>query len=159
MKLWHVLRTMALAAVLPALLPTRSPAQVLDQIKKPIDYTKKADVGDRTVNFDDLHYGTVSQPSRTWSTPSPLSKSDLQLQSAELNEVKLKSVETSTVSEPMLPQVNFTAKRAAADKPNDQGSRQLQQTKQKAPITSREIRPFAPGGEEELKKQLNKLHP
>jgi hypothetical protein len=76
-----------------------------------------------------------------------------------LNEVTLKSVEMSTVPEPVLPQVNFSAKRAAADKVNDQGSRQLDQTKQKAPITSRQIRPLTPKGEEELKKQLNTLHP
>jgi hypothetical protein len=77
----------------------------------------------------------------------------------ELNEVDLKSIEMSTVSEPVLPQVNFSAKRAAVDKVNDQGARQLDQTKQKAPITSREIRAFTPGGEQELKKQLNTIHP
>jgi hypothetical protein len=121
---------------------------------KPLDYSKQADVNGKTVTFGDLHYGTVSQPTRPGSTTSPLSKGDLQLHRMELNEVNLKSVDMSTVSEPVLPQVNFTAKRAAADKVNDQGSRQLDQTRQKAPITSRQIRPFTPGGEEELKKQL-----
>jgi hypothetical protein len=77
----------------------------------------------------------------------------------QLNEVNLKSIEMPTVPQPMLPQVNFTAKRAAADKVNDRGTRQLDQTKQKAPITGRQIRPFTPGGEEELKKQLNTVHP
>jgi hypothetical protein len=151
----HALLSITLTALLPAL----SPAQVLDQVKKPIDYSKQADVNGKNVTFGELHYGTVSPPTRAGSATSPLSKGDLQLKRLELNEVNLKSVEMSTVSEPMLPQVNFTAKRAAVDKVNDQGSRQLDQTKQKAPITSRQIRPFTPGGEEELKKQLNSPHP
>jgi len=164
MTLWHVLRTLALMAVLPTLLP----AQVIKQATQPLDYTKQADVNGKTVHFGDLQYGTVPQPSRTWPasqpirespTASPLSKGNLQLQSVELNEVKPNSVELSTLSRPVLPQANFTAKRAAADKTNDQGSRQLEQSKQNAPITNRVIRPFTPGGEEELKNQLNKLHP
>ena len=34
----------------------------------------------------------------------------------------------------------------------------MDQTKQKAPINNRQIRPFTPGGEEELKKQLKDPH-
>ena len=155
MSFRHALLSIALATLLPAL----SSAQLLDQIKKPLDYSKQADVNGKTVTFGDLHYETVSQPTRAGSTTSPLSKGDLQLQRMELNEVNLKSVEMSTASEPVLPQVNFSAKRAAADKVNDQGTRQLDQSKQKAPITGRQIRPLSPAGEEELKKQLNTLHP
>jgi len=148
-----------LLAALAALLPARSPAQVLQQITNPLDYNKRADVNGKNVTFSDRHYGTVSYPTRAGSTTSPLSKGDLQLQRVELNEVNTKSVEMSTLSEPVLPQVNFSAKRAAVDKVNDQSGRQLDQTKQKPPITNRQIRPFTPAGEEELKKQLNTMHP
>jgi hypothetical protein len=156
MSFRHAFLLGALAALPPAL----SSAQILDQIKKPFDLTKQADVNDKTVTFSDLHYGTVSQPTRTDSrTSSPLSKGDLQLQRMDLSEVNFKSVDMSAVSEPVLPQVNFSAKRAAADKVSDEGDRRLDQTKQKAPINSRQIRPFSPGGEEDLKRQLNSIHP
>ncbi|MGD0059245.1 MAG: hypothetical protein ABSD58_07485 [Verrucomicrobiia bacterium] len=155
MSLRHALLSITLAALLPAL----SHAQVLEQITKPLDYTKQADVNGKNVTFGDLHYGTVSQPTRAGSTTSPLTKGDLQLQRMELNQVNLKSVDMSTVPEPVLPQMNFSAKRAAVDKVNDRGARQLDQTRQKAPINSRQIRPLSPAGEEELKKQLNTLHP
>jgi hypothetical protein len=148
-----------LSITLTALLPTLSPAQVQEQKSKPLDYTKRADVSNKNVTFGDLRYGTGSQPTRSGSTASPLSKGDLQLQRMELNEVDLKSVEMSTVPEPVLPQVNFSAKRAAVNKVNDQSNRQLDQTKQKAPITDRQIRALTPAGEEELKKQLNTPHP
>ncbi len=143
--------SIALAALSPAL----SPAQVLQQATKPLDYTKQADVNGKTVTYGDLHYGTISQPTRAGSTTSPLSKGDLQLQRLELNEIDHKSVDLSTISEPTVPRVNYTAKRAAVDKVNDESNRQLDQSKQKAPITDRQIRAFAPGGQEELKKQLN----
>jgi len=155
MKLLHVFRTMALTIVLPTLLCAQEPKYKV----KPLDYSKQADVNGKIVHFNDLQYGTISPPIRRSSTASPLSKGDLQLPTVELNEVKPNSVELSTLSEPVLPQVNFTAKRAATDKPSVQASRQLAQTKQNAPITNRVIRAFAPGGEEELKNQLNKLHP
>jgi hypothetical protein len=153
MNFRHIVLTMALALLLPAPLF----AQILDQIKKPIDYSKKAEVGDKTVTFGDLHYGTVSQPIRATSRMSPLTKGDLHLQQMRLQQVDLKSVEMSTVSEPVLPQVNFSAKRAAVDKVNDRADQQLPQTKLKAPINSRQIRPLTPQGEEELRKQLSTL--
>jgi hypothetical protein len=144
---------------LPALQPAQVPAQILDQMKKPIDLTKQADVNGKNITFSDLHYQTISQPTRVPPASSAASNGDLQLQRLDLNEVRLKSAETSAIPEPVLPQVNFTAKRAVADKMNDQTNRQLDQSYQNAPITNRQIRPFAPGGEEELRKQLNKLHP
>jgi hypothetical protein len=73
--------------------------------------------------------------------------------------VDLESVEFSTISTPILPQANFTAKRAAAgDKLSDENQKQLAHSKQKAPVTERQIRPFTPGGMEELKKQLATPH-
>jgi hypothetical protein len=64
----------------------------------------------------------------------------------------------NSVSTTVLPKTNFTAKRAAVDKSNDLAKKQVDQTKRVAPITDRQIRPFTPGGEEELKKQLNEPH-
>jgi hypothetical protein len=154
MSFRHAFLSIALAALFPA----RSPAQVLEDTRKPLDYKKQADVSGKTVTFGDLHYGTISQPTHAEST-SPLSKGDLQMKRLELNEVDLKSMEMNTISEPTLPQVNFTAKRAVVDKTNDLGNRQLDQIKRKAPITSRQIHPFNPAGEEELRKQLNTVQP
>jgi len=151
MNFRHALLSIALAALSPAL----SLAQVLEQAKKPLDYTKQADVNSKTVTYGDLHFDTISQPTRPGSTTSPLSKGDLQLQRLDLNEISHKSVDLSTISEPTVPRVNYTAKRAAADKVNDLASRQLDQSKQKAPITDRQIHAFTPGGQEELKKQLD----
>ena len=153
------LRHALLALTLAALLPARAPAQILDQIKKPIDHTKQADVSDKTVTFGDLHLETVAQPTHATPATSPLSKGNLQLQQLDLNQVDLKSAEMSTIPEPVLPQGNFSTKRAEADKANDAASHQLDQSWQNAPITNRQIRPLTPKGEEELKKQLNTLHP
>ncbi len=148
-----------LSITLAALLPTQLRAQILDQIKKPLDRTKQADVSDKNVSFGDLHLETVAQPTHATPAASPLSKGNLQLQQLDLNQVDLKSAEMSTLPEPVLPQGNFSTKRAEADKANDAASHQLDQSWQNAPITNRQIRSLTPKGEEELKKQLNKLHP
>ncbi|HTS19812.1 MAG TPA: hypothetical protein VMP11_19710 [Verrucomicrobiae bacterium] len=155
MNLRYVILILAVAAVRPTL----SQAQILDQMKKPIDYKKNANIGDKTVSFNDLQYGTVSQSSRSFATSSSTTKGDLQFQNANLNQLQLKSVDMSTVSEPVLPQVNFTAKRAVADTQNDKATVKADETTQKAPITNRQIRPMTPAGEQELKNQLNAIHP
>jgi hypothetical protein len=41
---------------------------------------------------------------------------------------------------------------------NEASNKSLNDAKKKAPITERQIRPFTPNGEEELKKQLNEPH-
>lgn len=126
---------------------------------KPVDQTKQADVNGKNVSFGDVPFGTISQPMRD-SPKAPLTKGDLKLENADLKEraLELKTVEMTSIPISVLPKANFTAKRAAADKPNDQNTKQVDQTKQKAPISERQIRPFMPGGEEELKKQLNEPH-
>ena len=151
-------RSVILALVLAFTTPSRLPAQLFDQMKKPLDYTKQADVNGKNAQLGNLNYGTVPQSSRAFTT-SPLSKGDLQLQRANVNELTPKSADMPTVSEPVLPQVNFTPKRAVADKDNDKAEVQADETKQTAPITSRQIRPLTPAGEQELKKQLNAIHP
>ncbi len=61
----------------------------------------------------------------------------------------------NAVSTPSLPQSNFTTKPAAADVPSDKTGKQAEEAKKKTPITERQIKPFTPAGEEELKHQLN----
>jgi len=127
------------------------------QLIKPIDYKKQADVNDKNLNYGDLHFDTVSQPTRDMPK-SPITKGDMKLQGADLNQMDLKMLDMSAIPTADLHKANCTAKRAAADKMNDQSAKQLDQTKQKAPITERQIRAFVPGGEEQLKKQLNEPH-
>ena len=126
---------------------------------KPLDVNKQADVGGKNVNFDDVRFDTISQGTRELPK-SPLSKSDLKLENADLRDkhADFKMLEMSTISKPVLPKANFTAKRAVVDKVNDEAQKQVDQTKQVAPITSRQIRAFTPAGEEELKNQLKDPH-
>lgn len=126
------------------------------QIFKPIDPNKKADIGDKSVNFGEAQFKVIPQPTRDQPNSS-LSKGNLNLQEFETKQVDLNTLETSTVVKPVLPQANFTAKRIAV-KISDAGGKNLDHAKEKAPINKRQIRPFAPGGEEELKKQLNEPH-
>jgi len=126
------------------------------QLLKPIDQTKRADVNDKSVNPGEVPFNTLSQPTHGL-TNSALSTGGLKFQDVDTKSVDLKSVEYSTVSTPVLPQANFTAKRIA-DKPSDASDKQLDYAKRKAPINDRQIRAFTPAGEEELKKQLNEPH-
>jgi len=146
MKLRLTILAMALAGCLAPL----AGAQIL----KPIDLQKQADVNNKTVNYGNLQFDSISQSTRDVPN-SPVTKGDLKLQRVDLNEVDFKTLDMSVVPTKILPQANFKAKRAAVDKLNDQSGKQLDQSKQKAPITKRQIHPFEPGGEQELEKQLN----
>ena len=139
-----------LAIAVAGCLPRLAGAQII----KPIDYKKQADVNNKSVNYGDLQFDTISQPTRD-IPKSPITKGDVKLQGVDLNQMDLKMLDMSTVPTADLPKENFKAKRAVADKMNDQSGKQLDQTKQKAPITERQIRAFAPGGDEQLKKQLS----
>ncbi len=146
-----------LAVILAALLSTRAHAQIV----KPIDTTKQADVN-KTVNFGDVQFDTLSQPTSVLPGSSPLSKGNLKFQDTDQKKVEFNGLEMSTISRPTLPMANFTAKRAAVDVPRDetkkqadQTRKQADQTKKQAQINGRQIRPFTPAGEEELKHQLN----
>jgi hypothetical protein len=148
MKLGPILLAVALVAAL-------SPrAGAWTNPLTPIDRTKQADVSGKNVSYGDMPFDTISQPSRDVPR-SPLTKGDLKLQGVDLNNMDLSTRDMSTVSLPVLPKANFTAKRATVDKQNDQTRKQVDHTTRKAPITDRQIRPFTPAGEEELKRQLN----
>ena len=135
------------------------PAGALVDPLKPLDVDKQADAGGKNVSFGDVQFDTISKPTREMPK-SALPKGDLKLENVDVRDknADLKMLEMSTVSMPVLPKANFTAKHAAVDKMNDEGQKQVGQTKQKAPITDRQIRAFTPAGEEELKKQLKDPH-
>jgi hypothetical protein len=133
---------------------------VYGQIVKPIDPTKQADVGGKTVNFSDLQFDTLSQPANGLAGSS-VSKGNIKFQDvdqrkADIHRQKMdfNTVDMSTVSEPTVPRANFTARRADVDM-SSEPRKQVEQTKKKAPINDRQIRPFTPSGEEDLKHQLN----
>jgi hypothetical protein len=146
MKFGLTLRTVILAAMLS--MPVHA------QIIKPLDRSKQADVNDKTLNFGDAPLGSLSQP-MVELPGSPLSKGDLKLQDVDQKKTDFKSLELSTVSTATLPKGNFTTRRAEADVPSDETRRQSDQTKKNAPINGRQIKPFTPAGEQELKHQLN----
>jgi hypothetical protein len=149
------LELILLAVVLAALHPMPAHAQIV----KPIDTTKQADVNGKTVNFSDLQFNTITQP--TTALPSaPLSKGNLKFQDiyqkkTEFNTLEMSTISKPTLTQPTVAQVNFTTRRADVDVSNDESRKQADQTRKKAPINGRQIRAFTPPGEEELKHQLN----
>ncbi|HUI07209.1 MAG TPA: hypothetical protein VL486_09400 [Verrucomicrobiae bacterium] len=127
------------------------------QLLRPIDPSKKADVGNKLVKFGDAQLNTVAQP--TLDLPNAeLSKGNLKLQNTDTKSVAdLESLEFSTVETHVVPQTNFTGKRIAT-KTNEASGKNLDDRQKRAPITNRLIRAFTPAGEQELKKQLNEPH-
>ncbi len=124
------------------------------QVLKPIDPTKQADeINNKTFHTSDVDLKTISQPTRDLSR-SPLTNKQQKFNEINSKTVNLQSLEHPTIPMNTLPQKNFTAKRAAeSDKTRAESKNILKQPA--APITDRQLHPFAPGGEEELKKQLN----
>ena len=145
-----------LAVILAVLLSAPARAQVL----KPIDRTKQADVTDKTVNFENMKFDTLSQPMSVFPR-APLPKDNLKFQDvnqkkAEFNTLGMSTISKTTLDQPTVAQVNFTAKRAAVDVTSDEDRKRADQTdKKKAQINGRQIKPLNPAGEEELKHQLN----
>jgi len=126
------------------------------QVFKPIDPNKKADIDTKPLNLGAAQFETLSEPTHEVPNAS-LSKGNLKLPSFETKQVDFQNLEKPTIVKPVLPQANFTAKNIAV-KVSDESSKNLNHAKVKAPITNRQIRLYAPGGEQELKKQLNEPH-
>lgn len=127
------------------------------QIMQPLDRSKEADVNSKVLNYGNAPLSTLSQPT-TVLPGSPLPKGDLKFQDVSQKKADLNTLEMNTVPLATLPKANYTAKRATADVPNDQSGKQADQTQKKAKINEREIKPFTPAGEEELKHQFNDPH-
>jgi len=141
----------ALAVFLAALLPTTAHAQVL----KPLDLTKQADVNNKVVTFGEVQFDSLSQPTSVLPSSSPLSKGKLKFHDVDQKKAEFNTLEMSTISRPTLPKANFTTRSAAVDVPSGETKKQAEQTKKQAQINERQIHPLTPGGEEELKHQLN----
>jgi hypothetical protein len=125
------------------------------QVLRPVDQTKHLDANDKTVDMPTVSFGTVPQSTR----PQPVSPLSGQMRERAAN-VETKRVDTpktlsySTVPTTIVPQQNFTPKRAVADVPGNRPPAKNVKTS-KAEISKMVIRPLNPTGEEELKKQLS----
>jgi hypothetical protein len=131
-------------------------APVPAQILKPIDHNKLADdVSSKNLQFGSAEFNTIKMDTRETARSSVSDKTAVLKGNVGLNKLELQTLNLDNIIKTNLQFKNFTAKRAAiTDKArSDKDLSDVQQAK--APIAKRQIRPFAPGGEEELKKQLN----
>jgi uncharacterized lipoprotein YbaY len=118
---------------------------------RPVDPSRQADINGKNASLGDLNLDSVSQPTR--STPmSPISGKAYNVKDVTLTERSLKTVRFNTVPLADAPSRNFAAKRAQAD---TNVRREREVTKSEAKVRDRQIRAFTPGGEQELKEQLN----
>ncbi len=141
---------LGLCGVLSVIVARPAPAQVV----RTIDPTKQADVNGKIISPSTLNLKGVAQPTVNFSR-SPRSDERQSFSQIELKNVDLQQLQLSGYSTQIVPQQNFTAKRATvAEKAHDE--KQFPVTK--APIKDRQIRPFTAAGNEELKKQLNEPH-
>jgi hypothetical protein len=132
-------------------------APVPAQILKRIDPAKLADnVSSKDLQLGTAELNTITTDTREMGRSSVSDKTaELKGDAAGLKRLELQTLDLGSVTKTNLPHKNFTTKRAAiAD--NARSEKDLNGMRQaKAPIAKRQIRPFTPAGEEELKKQLN----
>ena len=125
-------------------------------ILKPIDPTKRADdVNNSNLQLGTAELNTITTDTREMGRSSVSDKAAvLKGDVTGLNRLELQTLDLGSVTKTNLPYKNFAAKRAAITD-NARSEKDLNDVRQaKAPISQRQIRPFTPGGEEELKKQL-----
>ncbi len=129
------------------------------QVFQPITSAQMADVNSKIIKTDDLHLKTIPYQSSDTSL-SPFSDQRVECKSADagapVNVLDLPWRTTDTV-----PQQNFTAKYAVrsdqkAPLPEIRPAAGVLPS-HAAPISKRVIRAFTPTGEQQLKKQLQKL--
>ena len=137
------------------LLATAFSLAAVAQVLRPIDPAKNADdINNKSVTLPDVNLSTLPQPSRKLQQATESGK-QFQYEQVHTKWVELGTLGHPNVETKALPQTNFTAKRAAG---TDKAQRFKDVKLGKAPITDRQIKAFQPGGEEELKKQLNEPH-
>jgi hypothetical protein len=135
-----------------------SAAAASAQVLRPVDPTKRADdVEGKDLQFGSAEFKTITTDTREMGRSSVSDKAAvLKGDVAGLKRLELQTLDLGTVTRTNLPFKNFTAKRAAVTDKVRLG-KDLNDVRQAvAPILQRQIRPFTPGGEEELKNQLNK---
>jgi hypothetical protein len=119
-----------------------------------IDPAHPADtVNGKVVSMPTVNLNSVAQPTRGLPSAT-LDKGTLKLKNAETGKTRqYRTLDQAIVPEATAKQQNFEAKRAAIreDKVN-----QGVVSEPKAPISKRQLRPYAPLGEDELKRQLDK---
>jgi hypothetical protein len=130
-----------------------APWPVRAQWLKPIEPRKQAEIDGTSIELKDAELKSLTEPARDLPQRR-LPNSELDLKRADTRDLQLKSLDFSTLPVRQLPQVNFTAKHAAAERQLRHDTRK-EIPAPKAPLPDREIRAFSPAGEEELKKQLN----
>ena len=133
-------------------------APVPAQVFKPIDPTKVADVNGKNLQLGTAELKTITTETREMGRATVSDKTAvLKGDAAGLKKLDLQTLELGSVTKTNLLYKNFVAKRAviADNARSDKDSTSVRQAK--APISQRQIRPFMPGGEQELKKQLNTL--
>jgi hypothetical protein len=125
------------------------------QVLRPIDPRRTADASGKAVEMPTINFGTLPQPTRT----EPVSPLTGQMRepgkTVETKRVDTTALQYATLPSKVLPQTNFTAKRAVVT-----GALPAADTVKtpRADIEKRVIRPVTPAGAEELKKQLNEPH-
>lgn len=125
----------------------------------PIDVNKQADVNGQTLSMPVLNPGTVGQPTRSQPV-SPLTRKRAESGKAvETRRVDdLETLQFPMVETKVVPQANFSAKRAMiADDVIDARRVPTSNVEHKrATVHGRVIRPLTPAGEQELKDQFRK---
>ena len=131
-----------------ALLTATAVAGLMD----PIDPNRRVDANSRYVNTPTLDMKTAPMPVLR-NGRAEQSNQIAPAQAVEMKQAEVGMYETKTVDAPVVPQVNFNAKRATA---SDQNYRTATAKTGSAPINPRTIRTLTPQGEQELKDQLRR---
>jgi hypothetical protein len=140
------IRLVGICGVVVATMAVGADAQLLRRV----DPNKEADLGNPNITAPTLNLETLPQPGRSLP-PSALSGRERALNEVRFHDVTLGEARFHDVPTQRVPTQNFTSRRAAV---SEQFRSQRQVSHGAAPIPDRQIRPFMPGGEEELKEQL-----
>lgn len=142
MKTWICIVALALAGSVAA----------SGQVLRSIDTRKMADdVNGKMFGSGNLELKVIN-PATVDFNQSPLSGKGTSFGRVEMPAAETHTVETPAAAQPVVPQVNFEAKRAA-----ESGKVRAEKAvpAQKAPVKDHTIHANTPAGQEELKKVLN----
>lgn len=125
----------------------------------PIDVNKQADVNGRAVEMPVVNFDALPQPTRAFPVASQSDRRAEPGKPVEAKTVNFDTLQFSTIETKVIPQANYTAKRAIIKDETIVTERRDSPTAEthRAKINERVIRPVTPEGERELKQQLNPL--